>query len=463
MTAPVDAALAQLAALAGRDAFEDVAVSVGPPAVSAAFHADEAAAAALAAGAAEAAAIWRLRTGRPQGVAVDTREAAASLISFLMQRFEDPERAPVRDLPRTAAFDFYRARDGRFVYLHQSFDEGRGPLSVLGCEDTREAVGAAVAAWDAQALEDALAAAGHCGGRVRAPDEWDASDQGRRLAATPLVRIEPTGERAPAAFAAAPEAPLSGVKVLDLTRVLAGPACARALAGYGAEVLHVAGPDLPSVPPFVADTGHGKRSAFLDLKTREGRDRLLALAAEADVFVQGYRGGALDRLGLSPDDLTAVNPALIHVSINCYGHDGPWAGRPGWEQLAQAVSGMAVVQGGEESPSLLPAALNDYTTGYLAAFGAMVALRRRAESGGGARVQASLTRTAMWVRGLGLDPGRPGRAQPFTPEELTAWSIREDSGFGPLTCLRPPVALSETPARWTVSTAPLGTHPAAWT
>jgi crotonobetainyl-CoA:carnitine CoA-transferase CaiB-like acyl-CoA transferase len=452
-------ALAQLTALSGADRVT-ATITEGPPALETPFLGEEAAAAALAAGAAEAAGLWALRTGEDQTVSVDTREAAASLVSFLFQRFDDPARAPTRAPPATAANGFLPTGDGRFVYLHPSFDESAGHLKLLGCADTPAAVRAALARWTAPDLEAATAEAGLCAAMVRTPDEWDASDQGRRLAATPIVEVTRIGDGPPVPFSPAPDAPLSGVRVLDLTRVLAGPACARALASYGADVLHISGPDLPSFAPFVSDTGHGKRCAFLDLKTAAGRETLQGLVGQADVFSQGYRTGALARLGFGPEALAAVRPGLIHVSINCYGHEGDWAGRPGWEQLAQTVSGMAHVQGAGGEPALLPAAVNDYTTGYLAAFGAMVALRRRAVEGGSWRVRVSLTRTAMCVRGLGLRTGVD--ALPFTGDELAAWSIREDGGWGPVSFLRPPVRMAKTPAAWTRPSVKLGSNAAVW-
>lgn len=452
---PATTALAQLTALAGEAARPAPTIEQRDPALATPFFGEEAAAAALAAGAAEAAGLWRARSGQDQTVSVHTREAAASLVSFLFQRFEDPARAPSRVAPATAANGFLPTGDGRWVYVHPSFDESAGHLALLGCEDTPAAVRAALARWTAPDLEDAAAKAGLCLAMVRTPREWDATAQGRLLAATPVVEVTRIGDGPPVPLPAGGDAPLSGVRVLDLTRVLAGPACARALAGHGADVLHISGPELPSFAPFVSDTGHGKRCAFLDLKTAEGRDRLLALVGEADVFSQGYRSGALERLGFGPEALAAVRPGLIHVSINCYGHEGDWARRPGWEQLAQTVSGMAHVQGGDGEPALLPAAVNDYTTGYLAAFGAMVALRRRATEGGSWRVRVSLTRTAMWVRSLGL---RQGEARAFSSDELAAWSIHEDGGWGPVTFLRPPVRMGETPARWVLPSVRLGTH-----
>lgn len=453
-------AIADLAAVAGVAPWDFAGVSEGETALATPFQGEEAAAAALAAGAAEAAGLWRTRTGKAQTVRVDTREAAASLVSFLFQRFDDPARAPSRAAPATAANGFLHTGDGRWVYIHPSFDESAGHLKLLDCADTPEAVRTALARWTAPDLEAATAEAGLCAAMVRTPDEWDATAQGRLLARTPIVEVTRIVDGPPIPFTERPDAPLSGVRVLDLTRVLAGPACARALASYGADVLHISSPDLPSFAPFVSDTGHGKRCAFLDLKTTAGREQLLGLVGQADVFSQGYRSGSLERLGFGPEALAAVRPGLIHVSINCYGHSGEWARRPGWEQLAQTVSGMAHIQGAGGEPALLPAAVNDYITGYLAAFGAMVALRRRAVEGGSWRVRVSLTRTAMWVRSLGLRSG--AGFEPFSSDELAAWSIREDGGWGPVTFLRPPVQMERTPAAWLRPSVRLGSHEAAW-
>lgn len=149
------------------------------------------------------------------------------------------------------------------------------------------------------------------------------------------------------------------------------------------------------------DTSHGKRSAWLDLDDAGAAATLRALVRGADVFSQGYRSGALAGRGFAPEDVAALRPGIVYVSINCYGHEGPWATRPGWEQLAQTVTGIAVTQGSPDAPVLIPAALCDYTTGYLAAWGVMAALARRAVEGGSWHIRASLCQTAMWVERAG--------------------------------------------------------------
>ena len=252
--------------------------------------------------------------------------------------------------------------------------------------------------------------------------------------------------------------------MLDLTRVLAGPTCARTLAQYGADAMVISSPNLPSVPYFVTDTGHGKRAAFVDLTTEDGRATLRKLVREGDVFSQGYRQGALERHGFGPIELAAMRPGIIVTAINCYGHEGPWRGRPGWEQLGQTVTGMAVVHGGADGPKLQPGAVTDYTTGFLAAFGGLVALQRRALYGGSYLVRVSLAQTAMWIRGLGL--GRRDAADERASAESRRMIARlvdhGETGFGAMTHLRPPVRMSATPARWTRGVVPLGTDAAVW-
>jgi crotonobetainyl-CoA:carnitine CoA-transferase CaiB-like acyl-CoA transferase len=256
------------------------------------------------------------------------------------------------------------------------------------------------------------------------------------------------------------------VRVLDLTRVLAGPTCARTLAMYGADALRVGAQHLPTVELFDVDTGFGKRAAFIDLKTGSGRDVLRALVREADVFSQGYRSGAMERLGFGVADVVRQRRGIVYVSINCYGHEGAWRARPGWEQLAQTVTGVAHAHGADlhgrnDQPTLLGAAVTDYTTGYLAAFGAMVALRERAERGGSYWVRVSLARTAMWLRSLGRADHLPDITA-LGPNELATMRGRVDTAWGPLEYLKPAVELGGHPVDWRQPPVPLGTHAPAF-
>jgi crotonobetainyl-CoA:carnitine CoA-transferase CaiB-like acyl-CoA transferase len=460
-----ETALAQLMAIAARDVPDFLSVPEQPQALDTRFAAEDAATAAIAAGTVAAADLWELRTGARQRVTVNPREAAAAVNGFLYQQFDDATRAPERAgqavLARTNANGFKRCGDGHFIYLHPSFPEStKKLLRVLDCEDTGAAVNATCLRWKAKDLEDAIAAAGACGAMARSGEEWDASEQGRILATRPVVEIVKIGDSPREPLDPDGIAPLSGMRVLDLTRVLAGPTCARTLAQYGAETMVISSPDLPSVPFFVSDTGHGKLAAFVDLKSATGADTLRSLVRGSDVFSQGYRQGALERLGFGPLQLAELRPGIIVTAINCYGHEGPWRGRPGWEQLGQTVTGLAVEHGGVEGPKLLPGAVTDYTTGFLAAFGSMIALQRRALYGGSYLVRVSLAQTGVWIRGLGV---ADAKVTPLAPDEIAAFRIRsEDTGFGPMAHLRPPAEMSVTPPRWSRGVAQLGTHPPVW-
>jgi hypothetical protein len=367
-------------------------------------------------------------------------------------------------LPTTA---LYRARDDGWVHLHGGFPHlHEGTLALLGCDGDADSIARAVAGWDAQDLEDALAARRLCGARLRSAEQWRAHPQGGVLAGTPLVELLRIGDAEPRPLPGSraddPGArPLSGVRVLDLTRVLAGPTCARTLAEHGADVLHVRGPSLPFIEPFVADTNPGKRSCHLDLERADDAARLRALVAESDVFSQGYRPGSLARRGFDPETLAALRPGLVVVSTSAWGHTGPWAERPGWEQLAQTASGMAHEHGGTERAAIVPAAVTDYTTGYLAALGVLRALARRADEGGSWHVRVSLARTADWIGSL---PRTRADAIPagIDPAVLRDHEIRMESAWGPLARLGPLLRMSATPPAWVLPPAPLGSHPPAF-
>ena len=452
--------LAALHASLGLEAPDPLQVEIAgaDPILPTFFRVGEAAAAALAACGLAAAEIWQLRGGRAQRVRVDVVGASASLVGFAFQRSESGPGIPAYDPARNVT-GIYSTRDGGFFLLHGSFPDTQAKaLALLGCGEDVKAVAERIAGWDAQALEDAIAERGLCGARVRSAAEWAAHAQGRALAQLPVVEVIKLGDSPPEPFRPASR-PLDGVRVLDLTRVLAGPTCGRTLAAHGADVLRIGSPRLPSIAPFVIDTSHGKRSAYLDLDSADDAARLRALARGADVFAQGYRAGALERRGFGPEALHALRPGIVYTSINCYGHVGPWSGRPGWEQLAQAVTGIAHEHGGTSGPRLLPAAATDYNTGYLAALGTMIALARRARDGGSYLVRASLCQTGMWLERMRRCDAVGAGLQ---PEQLAPFLTHSDTVYGRLAHLGPIVELSDTPARWVLPSPPLGTHAPVW-
>jgi crotonobetainyl-CoA:carnitine CoA-transferase CaiB-like acyl-CoA transferase len=429
------------------------------------FRIGTAGAAALAATGLAAADLSRLRTGRDQTVGVDVRQATASLRSTRYMRLGDGTMAS----DRNPLMGIYPARNGRWSYIHANFPNHRAAaLKVLGCAEDRDAVARTVANWDAQELEEAIIAAKGAGGMVRHSAEWAQHPQGAAVAGLPLLEIIRIGD-SPSEPLPQGGRPLSGVRVLDLTRVLAGPTCARTLAEHGADVLKVTAAHLPNLGYQEFDTGHGKLSTYLDLRQAGDVESLRGLVRQADVFSQGYRPGALGAKGFSPEELAALRPGLVYVSLSAFGHTGPWADRRGFDTVVQAVSGITqrqteVVPGKRPGPDFYPASAIDYCTGYLMAFGAMAALGRRAREGGSWLVRISLAQVGKWIVDLGeVDPvaARDAPAE-FRPEELESWSMVSETPAGPLRHLKPVVQLPETPPYWARPAVPLGYHPPVW-
>jgi crotonobetainyl-CoA:carnitine CoA-transferase CaiB-like acyl-CoA transferase len=274
------------------------------------------------------------------------------------------------------------------------------------------------------------------------------------VAGQALLEIERIGEAPPEPLGKA-ERPLSGVRVLDLTRVLAGPTCARTLAEHGADVLKITAEHLPDSGDVDLDTGLGKLSAQIDLREKEGRETLRELAKRADVFSQSYRPGALASRGFSPEDLAKLRPGIVYVSLSAWGPTGPWQERRGFDSIVQCVSGMADAQGAGGAPKLLPCSAIDYVSGYLMAFGAMVALARRAREGGSWRVRVALARVGKWI----VDRGSADAQAAVEPEAAT---METRSPAGVITHLKPVVRLSETPPYWARPPVPLGFHRPEW-
>lgn len=411
--------------------------------------------------------LWRLRTGRSQQVIVDARHAAASLRSYLLTY---PVGQPPMSLEAAArarnsgaVTRIVAARDGRYVQLHGSFHDGPHILEELGLHESahHEEIDAAVARRDAFELEEAFVRRRVCGGVVRSKQEWAEHPQGRAIADLPVVTITRIGDAPPEPLPDG-DRPTAGVRVLDVTRVLAGPTCAKTIAEHGADVLHINSPHLEGGDLFALETGIGKRQGLLDLNDLDQADAMRDLILGADVFSQGYRLGTLARRGLSPEQVAELRPGIVYVSENCYGHLGPWSERPGWEQLGQAATGMSYREGQSAPdgvPRLAPAAVNDYSTGFLAAYGAMTALARRTTQGGSWHVQVSLSQTCSWYQRLGddnnMDAAEPGDIKPFLAQMDTP-------NFGRIQYLTPALHLSETPPHWDLPPAPQGAHEAVW-
>jgi crotonobetainyl-CoA:carnitine CoA-transferase CaiB-like acyl-CoA transferase len=444
-------------------ALERVTLTGSDPGLPSTFAVGTLAQASIAASALAAADLHYARGGPHQTVSVDMHHAAAEFRSERYVRYTETMPAmwdPIAGL--------YGTRDKRWVRIHTNFAHHRdGVLALLGCANTHEAVQAALLGWDAETFETAAAAHNLVATMTRTPAEWDAHSQGQAIASLPLLEIEKIGDAPPRARTLG-ERPLSCVRVLDLTRIIAGPVAGRTLAAHGADVLNITSPNLPSIPLLVVDTGRGKRTAQLDLNTSAGVGALQHLARGADIFIQSYRPGGLAARGFSEPDLIKLNPGIIVVTLSAYSHAGPWSGRRGFDSLTQNTNGLnweeaqaAQPVGPVKRPKELPAQALDHAAGYLLAFGAMTALRRQMTEGGSWRVRTSLAQVGHWLQSLPRVPGGP------TAPEQSRDSIADllettPSGFGPLTAVRHAAILSSTPARWALPSMPLGSHTATW-
>ena len=303
---------------------------------------------------------------------------------------------------------------------------------------------------------------------VRSMDEWAQHPQAAAVASLPLLEITKIGDSPPEPLPDG-DRPLSGIRVLDLTRVLAGPTCARTLAEHGADVLKITAPHLASIGSQEFDTGHGKLSAHLDLREETDLETLRELIRDADVFSQGYRPGTLARRGLSPQDLAELRPGIVYVSLSAFGRVGPWASRRGFDTVVQTVSGITARQGelfpgAQPGPQFYPVSAIDYLTGYLMAFGALLALARRATEGGSWQVSISLAQIGRWLVSRGQVSEDELRAVPedFTAEEIARWSTASDLSIGRVSHLAPVLQLSETRPHWSRPAVPLGHHEPVW-
>lgn len=350
-------------------------------------------------------------------------------------------------------------------------------LEPLNCINTKEAVDAAYLKWNAFELEEEINKHGLCGAVVSNRQEWRAHPQGKALLGLPLVTIEKIGESEPMPFATA-DRPLSGIRILDLAHLVAGPTMGNVLAEQGADVLHINPPNREQILTNIMDTGWGKLSAYLDLNEPADAAKLKDLIRDGcDVFVQSYRPGALKDRGFSPEDVAKLRPGIIGVDVSAFGHVGPWAGRKGWENIARACTGLTVEHGSPDEPMFAPGFLTDYSTGFAAALGVLAALIRRAREGGSYRVSVSLSRVCMWYQDLGIVPTEErARFKRHLQEETGRCLnpkvgdgfndhvelLETDTPFGRLTHMAPLAKYSETPGRWERPTVPLGYHRVEW-
>lgn len=343
----------------------------------------------------------------------------------------------------------YEACDG-FIRLHTNAPHHKAAaLRGLGVAADRQTVEAAVAGWDADALEAAIVKENGCAARLMSLTDWRAHPQGRAVNTEPLIAWSQSGKADAVWSAGSADRPLAGLKVLDLTRVLAGPVCTRTLAGFGADVLRIDPPGW-SEPLVEMEVTPGKWLATLDLKTGPGRDRFLERLSQADVFVHGYRNGALDALDLGEDIRRATNPGVIDIALNAYGWTGPWSQRRGFDSLVQMSSGIAhrgMEWKGSDRPVPLPVQALDFATGYLMAATVLRALRVRAETGTVLTARLSLARTSALLASVPAD-NDGSVLEPVAENDLS--TDLEQTDWGPARRIRFPVDLAmgwSSPAR----------------
>jgi crotonobetainyl-CoA:carnitine CoA-transferase CaiB-like acyl-CoA transferase len=454
--------LTDLWTLAGgpRDALDSVTLTGEEPQLPSSFRVAAAAQSSVTAAGLAAAHLWQLRSGQSQQVAVDMRHAVVECRSERYLRLDGKPPPPAWD----AIAGVYRTRDRRFVRLHTNFPHHREAVcQVLNCKAERDAVQAALMQWDAEPFETAAYAAAGVVAMMRSHEEWSELPAAKALAPLPVLTIEKIGEAAPKPWPRG-NRPLAGLRVLDLSRVIAGPVAGRTLAAHGADVMLISGPDLPAIPWLTIDTGRGKLTSFVDLKSEQGRAQLRDLLTEADIFSQSYRPLALAHLGFSPQDAATINPGIVYVSLSAYGHAGPWAERRGFDSLVQTATGFNHAEGqaaGLDGAKELPAQILDHTTGYLMAFGAMMAKARQSREGGSWHVRVSLAQTGRWIWNLGRVPN--GLATEDLKGEAIAPFVEEaSSGFGQLKSISHSAKLSKTPAFWAYPSMPLGSHAPQW-
>ena len=430
----------------------------GDPVFPSSFAVGTAAQTSIAAAALAACELGHLRGQSRQPVTVDMAPAALECTGWFSL---DGKVPPLWD----KFSGLYECADG-WVRIHTNFAHHRdGALRLMGLAPdtaTRADAEQAMRGWRAAEFEQAAADAGLVVAMLRSFEAWDAHPQGRAVAALPLMTFERIGDAPPNPLPplGALDRPLTGLRVLDFTRILAGPVCGRALAGYGADVMLVNAPHLPNIES-IADTSRGKLSVHVDLRTADGKAALARLVSQSHVFVQGYRPGALAALGFGPEDLARLRPGIVCVSLSAYGHTGPWQARRGFDSLVQTATGFnhaEAAAGGSAVPKPLPMQILDYATGHLMAFAACVALHRQAIEGGSWHVRLSLAQSGQWLRSLGRVNDGFGVKRPDRLPHLES-SI---SGFGELVGLRHSAQLVATPCRWVRPSVPPGTNPPAW-
>jgi crotonobetainyl-CoA:carnitine CoA-transferase CaiB-like acyl-CoA transferase len=409
-----------------------------------------------------AAGLHRVRAGAELELSLARDQVAAAVRSErYFRRGESPAGAGFAPLSR-----FWRTADG-WIRTHANYPWHRDALlKVLDAPPDPEAVEVALAGLDAERVEDAVFVAGGVAAAVRTKEVWSAHPQGRAVGDEPLVAHRCSGDAPPRRQRAGSSGlPAAGIRVLDMTRVIAGPVCTRFLAALGADVLRL---DPPSRPDLLrgqsSDTLLGKRSAMVDLESMDGVRDLHELLGEADVVVCGYRPGSLDRFGLNEEDLSERYPGLVVLYVSAWGFTGPWRNRRGFDSVVQAPTGIAMIESPDgRTPGALPCQLLDHGTGYLGAAAVLDGLRRQIQSGGTHLGRVSLARTAQWLtstlsQSARVTVGEDSAEQPG----VAPWLVELAGSHGPVHAVVPPGRIGGRPLQWGARVSGYGDDPPAW-
>jgi hypothetical protein len=361
----------------------------------------------------------------------------------------------------------YPCKDG-YVRIHANFDHHRdGALVILGItkeptEVSKLQVEGALKTWSAIDFETAAAKSDMVVSAVRTFKEWDLTEHADWIQNQPLFTIEKIGEAPPIELPAiaSDRKPLSGIRVLDLTRILAGPVAGRTLAAYGADVMLVNSPNLPNIEN-IAETSRGKISTLLDLKMTQDNQMLNTLVSGSHLFIQGYRPGGIRSLGFSPEKAAEIRPGIVYVSLNAYGNQGPWANRRGFDSLVQTATGFNHAEAeaaGSKTPKALPVQILDYASGFLMAFAGQAALLKQVQEGGSWHVQVSLAQTANWVRNMGRVSNNFNGIQVALADSTAKFK----SNFGELTAMPHAAKFDSFSANWERPSVKPGTNLPEW-
>ncbi|KAF6798903.1 caib baif family enzyme [Colletotrichum sojae] len=369
----------------------------------------------------------------------------------------------------------HKTSDGH-VRVHDSFpNHANGILELVGLPvgSTRQQLSEKIAAWASIDLETAATVEGKLSTyALRNYGQWDALPQSKAISGFP-ISISQLSSEGPKGLPARMTAPgskcLKGLRVVEMSRVIAAPLCGKTLAAHGADVIWVTSPSLPDLPTMDRDFGRGKRTVQLDIHKPDDKARLIELIKTADVFVQGFRPGSLAGQGLSPEEIVKINPSIVIANMSAFGPAGPWSGRRGYDSLVQTCSGMNVSEaehaGKGEAARPTPCQALDHAGGYWLATGVTAAVYKKATLGGAWRVDVSLAGVMKYLRSLGQYPGATGfEAKDYEePEDVPEeYYETRKTGFGPMKAIRHSARVEGVEVGWDVMPKPLGSDAPEW-